>query len=55
VTNLVVDGNTLTGATNVPLPKTMIQEMLTPMQYTLSSSALPIYNVKFSIEFIEIL
>lgn len=53
VTDIVVDGNSLTGATNVPLPKAMISAMIAP--YTLSSSAPIIFNVKFSLEFIEIL
>ena len=52
VTNLVVDGNTLTGATNVPLPKAMISSMISPL--TLTTSAPIIFNVKFTIEFIGI-
>jgi hypothetical protein len=52
VTNLVVDGNSLTGATNVPLPKAMISSMISPL--TLTTSAPIIFNVKFTIEFIEI-
>ncbi len=53
VTDIVKNADGITGVTGVILPKSMVAEMVSPL--TISASAPAIFNVKFSIEFIEIL
>ena len=51
VTNIVQSNNTMTGKTTVPLPKEMVAAMIAPL--TLAGTALPVYMVTFSIEFVK--
>ena len=53
VTDIVESANGLTGMTSVPLTKTMIAQLIAPMQLTLTASALDMYIAKISLEFLE--
>ena len=52
VTDLVKNASGITGVTSVPLPKSMVAEMVSPL--TISASAPALFIVKFSLEFFEI-
>jgi hypothetical protein len=53
VTDVVKSGSTLTGVTSVPLPKEMIQALMTAYSpsLVLDPSAPAVFNVKFSLKF----
>jgi hypothetical protein len=55
VTDVVKNGDILTGKTSVPLPKEMIQAMLTAINasLTLDPSAQDIFVIKFALKFTE--
>jgi|WetSurMetagenome_2_1015567.scaffolds.fasta_scaffold117454_2 hypothetical protein len=55
VTDVVKDGNILTGKTSVPLPKAMVQAILTAINesLTLEPSAPEIFVIKFSLKFTQ--
>jgi hypothetical protein len=53
VTDVVKSGSTLTGLTSVPLPKAMVQALLTPYSLVLDPSAPAVFIVKFSLKFTQ--
>jgi hypothetical protein len=53
VTDIVKNASGITGVTSVPLPKSMVAEIVSPL--TISASAPAIFSVKFSLEFFKIL
>jgi hypothetical protein len=55
VTDIVKSGGTLTGVTSVPLPKEMIQALMTAYNpsLVLDPSAPAVFVVKFSLKFTQ--
>ncbi len=53
VTDITTDQTGLTGSTSVPLTKTMVSQIIAPLQLTLTSAAPAIFVAKFYVEFIK--
>lgn len=53
VTDITMDQTGLTGTTSVPLTKTMVSQIIAPLQLTLTASAPAIFLAKFYVEFIK--
>ena len=51
VTDITMDQTGLTGTTSVPLTKTMVSQIIAPLQLTLTASAPPIFLANFNVKF----